>query len=324
MLIRLRPGQARDHALLTIQTQRDALDTINGDAKESLRKYLEWVTTATTMVGSVVMPAEVDRLVYSPTYDRLLQLFAAIDLEAPLGLERSRVINGMVQAETVARRSVFDAAIADLRAEIARWSGSERLVVCDTNFYLHHSVPFGDPGFADAFGEHRLGVRLIVPMIVVEELDRAKLGRDEVRGRAQVTLAKLDALFADPSNVVSLEPAVLKAMPGGVSIPFGGLVVELLFDPPGHLRVGSADSEIIERALAVQALAARKATLVTCDTNMSLKARMAGLDVLKLTPAPRPPSVRQARRDRQATSQPAPTLVTPPSGVNATNRPQQP
>lgn len=298
MLIRLLPGQSRDHALLTIQTQRNELSNISGDAKECMRKYLEWVTTATRMVGSVVMPADVGWLVHSPTYDRLLHLFAAVDFGGPVGLERSRVINGMVQAESAARGAVFDAVIADLKAHIARWSGLEKFVVCDTNFYLHHAVPFGDPGFADAFGEHRHGVRVILPMVVVEELDRAKLGRDELRGRAQLTLARLDTLFANPNDVAVLEGQGRKPMPGGVSIPFGGASVELLFDPPGHVRVGGADSEIIDRALALGALAARPATLVTCDTNMAMKARVAGLDVLKLTPPPRPPSGRQTRRDR--------------------------
>jgi hypothetical protein len=315
MHIRLLPGQSRDEALLTIQGQRDTLQNINGDAKEYLRKYLEWVTTARTMVGSVITPADADRLIYTPTYDRLLHLFATIDLDAPLGLERSRVINGMVQAETATRRGAFDTVISDLKTRIARWSGNEKFVMCDTNFYLNHPVPFGDQGFVSAFGEHRHGVRLIVPMVVVEELDSAKLGRDEHRGRAQVTLARLDGLFTKPDETATLEPPTLKSVPGG-GVPFGGATAELLFDPPGHLRMHSKDNENLDRALAVQALAGRSVTLVTCDTNMSMKARMQDLEVLKMTPPPRSPSGRQVRRDRAASAtRPAP----PPQTLPATS-----
>lgn len=46
-----------------------------------------------------------------------------------------------------------------------------------------------------------------------------ELGRDESRGRAQVTLARLDALFANPTDVVELGPKV---------------IVKLLLDPPGR------------------------------------------------------------------------------------------
>jgi hypothetical protein len=67
--------------------------------------------------------------------------------------------------------------------------------------------------------------------------------------------------------------------------------------------MGNADSEIIDRALAVQGLAARPVTLVTHDTNMSMKARVAGLQVLKLAAPPKLPSTRQQRRDRNASAE---------------------
>jgi len=290
MPIRLLPGQSRDHALQVLQTQLSGLWNVNGNAGESLRRYLEWVTDATTQVCSVVVQADADRLVSSPGYDRLLQLFGVLDLEAPARMERSRVINGLVHAEVAARKAAFEAVIAAVRLQIDRWTGPGKFVVCDTNFYLAGAGPFGDPGFVEVFGEHEQGIRIILPMVVVEELDRAKLGRDEFRGRAQVTLARLDALFANPMEIVEIGPKA---------------TVELLFDPPGHVRIADADSEIIDRALAVQGLAARPVTLVTHDTNMSMKSRVAGLRVLKLVAPERPPSTRQLRRDRLADAQPS-------------------
>jgi predicted ribonuclease YlaK len=197
--------------------------------------------------------------------------------------------------------AVLDEALSGLRALAQRWAGNEKFVVADTNFYLLHSAPIGDPGFAEVVtGEDDYhGARLIVPMVVVEELDRAKLGRDELRGRAQVTLAQLDALFTGQRVEATLQPKYLREMGGGVGVPFGGVVAELLFDAPGHVRSSSADNEIIDQALTVRALASRQVTLITYDTHMAMKARKLGLDVLKLTAPPRQPSVRQERRDRQ-------------------------
>jgi hypothetical protein len=276
--------------LQVLQTQLSGLSNINGDAKESLRRYLEWVTDAMTQLRSVVVQRDADRLVSSPAYDRLLHLFGVLDLEAPVQIERSRVINGLVHAEVAARKAAFEAVITALRLQIDRWTRPGKFVVCDTNFYLVGAVPLGDPGFLEVLGDHEHGVHIILPMVVVEELDRAKLGRDEFRGRAQVTLAQLDARFANPTEIVDLGPRA---------------TAELLFDPPGHVRVAVADSEIIDRALAVQGLAARPVTLVTHDTNMSMKSRVAGLAVLKLPAPERPPSTRQLRRDRLANTSPA-------------------
>jgi hypothetical protein len=290
MPIRLLPGQSRDHVLQVLQTQLNGLSNINGDANESLRRYLEWVTDARTQLRSIVVQREADRLVSSPAYDRLLHLFGVLDLEAPIQIERSRVINGLVHAEVAARKVTFESVIAALRLQIDRWTRPGKFVLCDTNFYLAGPVPLGDPGFVDVLGDHEHGVHIILPMVVVEELDRAKLGRDEFRGRAQLTLARLDALFANPTDIVQLGPKA---------------TVELLFDPPGHVRIADADSEIIDRALAVHGLAARPVTLVTHDTNMSMKSRVAGLDVLKLVAPERPPSTRQLRRDRLADAKPS-------------------
>jgi hypothetical protein len=46
------------------------------------------------------------------------------------------------------------------------------------------------------------------------------------------------------------------------------------------------DDEIIDRALAIEPLADRKATLLTYDTGQSMRARNAGLQVVKLSKTP--------------------------------------
>jgi len=119
-------------------------------------------------------------------------------------------------------------------------------------------------------------------MVVVDELDRLKEIKDRhVRWRAGYTLAVLDRLFQ-----TSTAPARLHAAgtlpPGPHGRVRDEVVVELLFDPPGHVRLPINDDEIVDRALAVEPLAGRKVTLLTYDTGQSTRARNAGLQVVKL------------------------------------------
>ena len=57
----------------------------------------------------------------------------------------------------------------------------------------------------------------------------------------------------------------------------GGVILDLLFDPPRHGRLPINDDEIIDRALAAQGLAGHPVTLLTFDTGQAARAsRRAG------------------------------------------------
>ena len=72
-------------------------------------------------------------------------------------------------------------------------------------------------------------------------------------------------------------------MPGPDGLTRGEVTIELVFDPPGYVRLPGNDDEIIDRALAVEPLADHKVTLLTYDTGQSTRARNAGLRVVKLS-----------------------------------------
>ncbi|MEU0253130.1 hypothetical protein ABZ299_11590 [Streptomyces sp. NPDC006184] len=90
--------------------------------------------------------------------------------------------------------------------------------------------------------------------------------------------------------------------------------MEIVLDPPGHVCLPIADDEIIDRAVAIQALAAREVRLLTCDTGQHTRGRAAGLKVTKVPaqdPGPEPNwsaqnkpgnGTRAKRRKRQAAS----------------------
>jgi hypothetical protein len=67
-----------------------------------------------------------------------------------------------------------------------------------------------------------------------------------------------------------------------MKIEKGPVALDLLLDPPGHHRLPNDDDEIVDRPLSVQAWAGKPVTMASHDTGMIMRARTAGLDVLKL------------------------------------------
>ncbi len=121
-------------------------------------------------------------------------------------------------------------------------------------------------------------MRILVPITVVDELDglKNKASKPHAKWRAGYTLAHLDKVFAKSAG-----PATLRARSADGSR--GYVRMEIMFDPPGHVRLPINDDEIIDRALAIQPLVGRPVTVLTYDTGQSMRARAAGLTVKKLT-----------------------------------------
>lgn len=74
------------------------------------------------------------------------------------------------------------------------------------------------------------------------------------------------------------------------------MTIELVCDPPGHVRLPINDDEIIDGALVIQSLAGREVTLLTYGTCQSTRARSAGLHVHLLSRPVSNEPVRAARR----------------------------
>lgn len=194
-----------------------------------------------------------------------------------------RMLNGLVSLELDRRVTDFDEAIRALQGQILRWSGYERFVMPDTSFYIQHPDRLEDLDTGPLFGDPHADFVLLVPMVVIDELDRLKESKDKhTRWRAGYTLAVLGRRFPD-KGVTGAELAHEQAEPGPLVAPLGKLWVELLFDPPGHVRLPVEDGEIIDRALSVEPLAGRRVTVLTCDTGQSMTARNAGLATIKLS-----------------------------------------
>jgi len=188
-----------------------------------------------------------------------------------------------VNLELTQRVDAFEVAIKALDAQIQRWSRPGAFVIADTSVYIEHKEKLEDLDFAPLLKIRGAPIHVLVPIVVVDELDGLKKSKtSHERWRAGYTLAVLDRVFASSTAAARLRAEDFSALDSG-GIPRGEVTIELVFDPPGHVRLPINDDEIIDRALVIQPLAGREVALLTYDTGQSTRARAVGLRVHKLT-----------------------------------------
>lgn len=136
--------------------------------------------------------------------------------------------------------------------------------ILDANVYLHFK-PFDEIDWRSEL--RQAAVRLIVPIAVLGELDNQKnAGRDRVRPRAAKRLATVRKLLAGHG-------------PGPVHVR-EGVRLEVLLDPPNHLRQPNTDEEVISVAQRLTERLGGAVLLVTGDFSMQLRAEARGLKVV--------------------------------------------
>ena len=141
-----------------------------------------------------------------------------------------------------------------------------RFYAVDTNVLIH------DPNSLFKFQEHRV----VIPMVVLEELDKLKVGTTALAADARQAVRTLDSLLgaATPAEIMS---GVAIIRPGGLAL---GTISILMPTPQNNLGLqpNSNDNLIINDLLALkQKTEVADVVLVTKDINMRLKARGAGL-----------------------------------------------
>src|SRR5262249_19310639 len=200
--------------------------------------------------------------------------------------EVQRVVNGLVSAELDQRVAAFDEAIKALNEQMNRWALLGDFVVPDSSFFIKHPQKLEEVDFASLpLDNPGTRVHVLVPIAVVDERDRLKdTGRNnQVRWRAGYTVAVLDRVFQRTTGPVMLRSEDSSELDSRGAPKAIEVTIEMLFDPPGHVRLPITDDEIIARVLAIAPWAARRVTLLTYDTGQSARARAASLPVVKLT-----------------------------------------
>jgi hypothetical protein len=229
MLVTPYPGANRDDVLRTLRDLTSAAQNagnVHGPAQARLSAYMEWATNSVRMLEHRVSTADIDRLVLTRGYDRLLGPAGSLTGD---DIGTQRVLNGLVSHEIQQRVQALEDAIRDLDAQIRRWPQDIAYAVADTSVYIEHDDKLRDLDFAPLLPGAWLDKRVmvIVPVIVLDELDGLKLrGGDALRKwRASYTLAVLEDLFSQPGPQGILRQPAADGTRGAV-------FMSILFDPP--------------------------------------------------------------------------------------------
>ena len=142
MLVTLYPSANRDDVLRTLREIESAAHNahnhsgFHGSAAYShLTSYLEWATNSVRMLEHRVSAADIDRLVCTRGYERLVSAAGSLT-GADIGTQR--VLNGLVDHEIQLRTEALREAIKDLDEQIRRWPQETNYTVADTSVYIEH------------------------------------------------------------------------------------------------------------------------------------------------------------------------------------------
>lgn len=141
--------------------------------------------------------------------------------------------------------------------------------VLDTNVLIH------DPNSLLNFEEHKV----IIPMTVLEELDKLKSGKSSTAADCRAAIRLIDSMLGDASpDLVQRGVPIRRDDVGGVNGTLSVLMTKN--EPPKQEMLSNElnDNRIINRLMALQAAdITTRVILVSKDINMRLKARACGI-----------------------------------------------
>jgi hypothetical protein len=246
----------RLHVDYTEGVLRDLLDKLHdcrsgNDAQDVRDRWLRW---------------------WSEADAQLQNLFADGDVAASLYVSQTKVrdVNlemmpyGILNHEIDVWIDRFTEMVDELVALTPFIERPGLIVVPDTSAFVE-GVYFTELNWQELANiDPRKQVRLVVPVLVVEELDELKRGRDHARDRARSVLRRLWELNSDGKQAA--------VIPGSRPV-----TVEVLADDSWHVRRPVNDNEIIERALYTSEITGRDVILAAGDFSMLYQASSAGL-----------------------------------------------
>ncbi|WP_428240349.1 PhoH family protein [Gynuella sp.] len=145
-----------------------------------------------------------------------------------------------------------------------------KIYVLDTNVLIH------DPNSVYNFKEHDI----MIPMVVLEELDKLKVGPSAVAADCRQAVRTIDNIIGASTPREIAEGVVIKKYEDGVEIIQGRLSILMSgFEHHGHKLTSQInDNQIINDVLNFQKrIPDKDVILITKDINMRLKARGCGL-----------------------------------------------
>jgi hypothetical protein len=263
-ITKFRRGVDVDRAIEVLQEQaqnaENAANSSPGQSATDMTKvYLRWTETAESQLRNALSVEDVAAIIYTDRHwvlarsrgdEPRLMSMALTELH-----EQARLLSGVA---------------AELKIQRGRWLDAPGiLVVPDTNVFLRPDVQVPDIDWPVAMNS-RVDVRLVVPIIVVHELDRLKRqGNSTTAKAARAALRWLN-------EILPPEPTARSA-PWSSNSPTTTIEV---YVHDGPSRPDDADGMIIDVTAWLRLVAHRPATkLVTYDLGMRLRANSQGVAV---------------------------------------------
>ncbi len=194
-----------------------------------LSEYLAWVDAAERRLAGMLPPSDIESILLTRQHWALRSMDGATP-----GLASA------VRLELEQRQRVLEHCYRDLESAHVRWesrSGTVAVPDTDTNVFLHQSQTIDELPWSDIIGSHE-DVHVVVPLIVIDELDKLKRDNNKKLQRAaRQSLRRLQSLVDD----TPASPATAETSHGAT------VTIEVLVDPPQHRRLTDPDYEILGR-----------------------------------------------------------------------------
>ncbi len=261
-----------------------------GTAIDMFNGYLAWAVAQERMLAGSFPDREVERLLTTRRYWTIQNM-------DPIAYGAS--LTALITLELNARMEALEHGRAALENEIAVWNVSStpgtfpehlHAVVVDTNVLMRHKGELTGLDWPAIAGTHPTqSIAITVPTVVVAELDDLKHSNGKMtfggvahdrRWLATLALGWLERAFPGVDRRALLRDAAI-----GDNGPIPQLYAVLQSDPLDHVGLAKADSEIIDNALRLTALA-KSVTLASYDNHMIFTARHQGLRAYKLPELP--------------------------------------
>ena len=253
----LRAGQSAEHVQRSTQGLRRDLSAVKAagtDPTVAAHCYLMWVEAAESMLRSLYSDQLIPRHLQSDRYWRIREIADGTPRPFPL-----------IYAEVDEQLAFVDELLSQLThyTELMQGGSDELAILLDTNV-LVHGTSIEMVKWHTEFGAQ--SATLIIPVVVIDELDRLKDGKER---KARTPLNAIDKLLK-PSNALTrttIRPKV---------------TLQVIDEPPNHERSARVDDEIVRQAAYLATLAGRELLLLTRDRGMRVRAETADIRVQML------------------------------------------
>lgn len=269
MIPELRPNQHLNAAL--ISTLRDEATTL-GNVRSGFDVGLGYTRECPEVYARLkhaISEPDLEQLIYTRGHERLYG--------GPLDTPEARLMASGELDKMIEQLNLWADSISK---EIDFWGPAGTIVVPDTNIFLHALPDAGakidDPDWWRTQAEIRPEAPFTIVLLsaVIKELDEKK-DRGDTRSIARWTLKRLNSLIGVTSQ--------RERRPLSSDDPRAW--VTWLPEALHHRRLPDADSEIIDRSLALDARVPGRLVVLTRDTGLALRSTHVALDC-RLTPFP--------------------------------------